>query len=163
MANVTEVSNFDTGIYQLETTDPLEGGALGVLNYAIKGLANRTKWLKDNLALKPKNIGYITGVDINGFTVGHNYAVGGNITGAVITQDISLAEVVRITMANSMGNTNYKVQPPSIQSLGSLDTDNNILPIVWRPISATQFDVILEEINTGTQNLRIHFEVISLD
>lgn len=49
MANVTETSNYDEGVYQLETTDPLEGGPLGTLNKAAKNLANRTKWLKDNL------------------------------------------------------------------------------------------------------------------
>lgn len=51
MANVTETSNFDEGIYQLETTDPVEGGALGIANRQAKGLANRTRWLRDNLSL----------------------------------------------------------------------------------------------------------------
>jgi len=167
MANVTETSTWEDGIYQLETTDPVEGGAGGISNTQATQLGNRTKWLYDRIVdlfkFAPKNRGYISGVDINGFTVGHSYAVGGDFTAAIITQDIALAEVVRITMLNSMGNTNYKVNPPSIQSLGTLDTDNNILPVVYKIISSTQFDVILEEINTGTQNLRMHFDVISLD
>jgi len=49
MANVTELSQFDSGIYQLETTDPVEGGASGVSNFQAKGLANRTRWLKDQI------------------------------------------------------------------------------------------------------------------
>jgi len=48
MANVTEISQFDTGIYQLEITDPVEGGPGGISNAQAIGLANRTRWLKDN-------------------------------------------------------------------------------------------------------------------
>lgn len=51
MANLTETSTWETGIYQLETTDPVEGGPLGVSNTQAKLLGNRTKWLKDNLSL----------------------------------------------------------------------------------------------------------------
>jgi len=47
MANLTDTSTFDAGVYQLETTDPLLGGAGGVLNQATQNLANRTRYLKD--------------------------------------------------------------------------------------------------------------------
>jgi hypothetical protein len=46
MANLTEDKIYEPGIRQLETTDPLLGGAGGVLNTAVKQLANRTNWLK---------------------------------------------------------------------------------------------------------------------
>lgn len=51
MANLTESSIFEAGIYQLETTDPVLGGASGIANLQAKQLANRTKWLKDRVDL----------------------------------------------------------------------------------------------------------------
>lgn len=49
MANLTETSTFDAGVYQIETTDPVIGGANGVTNAPLKNLANRTKYLKDHV------------------------------------------------------------------------------------------------------------------
>lgn len=49
MANLPESSTFDAGVYQLETTDPVVGGASGVSNTPLKNLANRTKYLKDHI------------------------------------------------------------------------------------------------------------------
>ena len=46
MANVTETATFETGIYQIETTDPVLGGANGIANVQAKQLANRTAYLK---------------------------------------------------------------------------------------------------------------------
>jgi len=164
MANLTELSQWESGIYQLETTDSVEAGAGGISNEQARLLGNRTKFLYDKLLkLTPQNSGYVTGVDVNSHTVGFTYSTGGDLTNAVITQDNPISEVIRITMANDMGNTNYKVLPPAIQSLGTFDNDNNLLPVLFKPISGTQFDVIIEETFTVTQNLRLHFDVISLD
>lgn len=46
MAFLTESTAWADGIYQIETTDPVGGGPNGVINVPIKGLANRTKYLK---------------------------------------------------------------------------------------------------------------------
>lgn len=46
MANLTETSTYDAGVYQLETTDPVTGGSSGVANSPHKNLANRTNYLK---------------------------------------------------------------------------------------------------------------------
>jgi len=48
MATLPESLGFVDGIYQLETTDPVEGGPEGIANQQGKQLASRTKWLKDN-------------------------------------------------------------------------------------------------------------------
>jgi hypothetical protein len=47
MADLPELSVFTERIYQVETTDPIEGGIDGIANRQIKALANRTRWLKD--------------------------------------------------------------------------------------------------------------------
>lgn len=49
MANVIESSQFDAGVYQIETEDPVLGGPDGIANKQAKNLANRTKYLKDQL------------------------------------------------------------------------------------------------------------------
>lgn len=51
MANLPETSNFDSGVYQLETTDAVQGGASGVVNTPFKNLVNRSRWLYDQIAL----------------------------------------------------------------------------------------------------------------
>ena len=47
MASLTELSQWENDIYQLETTDPVEGGAGGISNEQARLLGNRTKWLYD--------------------------------------------------------------------------------------------------------------------
>jgi len=47
MANLPESSVYEAGIRQLETSDPVQGGADGVANTQAKQLANRTRWLKE--------------------------------------------------------------------------------------------------------------------
>lgn len=49
MAFLKETSEFTAGIYQFEITDPVQGGPDGIDNLPLKGLANRTKWLFDQL------------------------------------------------------------------------------------------------------------------
>lgn len=46
MANLPESATWDAGIYQLETSDIVMGGAAGVANAQSKSLANRTSYLK---------------------------------------------------------------------------------------------------------------------
>lgn len=46
MATVTESSVWESGIYRIETTDPILGGENGTANTQAKQLANRTKYLK---------------------------------------------------------------------------------------------------------------------
>lgn len=49
MANLSETPNYDAGIYQIETTDPVLGGPSGIANAQAKALANRTAWLKQQM------------------------------------------------------------------------------------------------------------------
>lgn len=47
MANLPESSNFDAGVYQLETTDFVAGGLAGTSNKQALSLANRTVFLRN--------------------------------------------------------------------------------------------------------------------
>jgi hypothetical protein len=58
MANLTEQSSYDAGIYQLETSDSALGGPGAVMNRQAQSLSNRTKWLKaqvDSILLAIEN------------------------------------------------------------------------------------------------------------
>ncbi|HFG7807570.1 TPA: tail fiber protein [Salmonella enterica subsp. enterica serovar Java] len=50
MGKLTEITQWEEDIYQLETSDPVVGGPDGVSNKPQKQLANRTQWLKQQLA-----------------------------------------------------------------------------------------------------------------
>lgn len=52
MSDLIETSEFTAGIYQIETNDDVLGGENGSANAQAKALANRTKWLKNQLNLK---------------------------------------------------------------------------------------------------------------
>ncbi|MBJ9623051.1 MULTISPECIES: gp53-like domain-containing protein [Burkholderia] len=47
MADLVEVPKWEEGIYQLETSDPVEGGPDGIDNVQARQLGNRTRYLKD--------------------------------------------------------------------------------------------------------------------
>jgi hypothetical protein len=49
MANQPENPIWEVGVYQFETTDPIEGGVGGIDNLPLLQLANRTSWLKANV------------------------------------------------------------------------------------------------------------------
>lgn len=51
MANLTETATWEAGIYQLEQTDLVIGGAGGISNTQGQQLANRTTWLKGQVGL----------------------------------------------------------------------------------------------------------------
>lgn len=50
MANLSESAEWYEGIYQLERTDPVEGGINGVSNRPLRELASRTRWLRAHIA-----------------------------------------------------------------------------------------------------------------
>ncbi len=47
MANIAEVDEFTPVVYELSTTDPVEGGPGGIANAQAQALANRTLYLKN--------------------------------------------------------------------------------------------------------------------
>ncbi|EDT8749056.1 tail fiber protein [Salmonella enterica subsp. enterica] len=49
MGKLTEITQWEDDIHQLETSDPVVGGPDGVSNKPQKQLANRTQWLKQQL------------------------------------------------------------------------------------------------------------------
>ncbi|HEM7803765.1 phage tail protein [Burkholderia cenocepacia] len=56
MANLKEESRWEEGVYQFETSDPVQGGPDGVDNIPTKQLANRTRHLKDRADANDKRV-----------------------------------------------------------------------------------------------------------
>ena len=49
MGTLTETSNFDSTVYEIETTDPVQGGPGGIANLPAQNLTNRSRWLYDQI------------------------------------------------------------------------------------------------------------------
>jgi hypothetical protein len=139
----------------------------GLLSIALFNLIN-------NFVNPVKNVGWFSGVDPGGGTVGASAPVSGDITSAVIQsiEPVSApyggSTTYLVTIANGMTSgvvgtpgTNYFVRM-MVRSEGTMNTDNNIYCPVFRPISPTTFLFSLQEGIAGTQNLKIHCEVVQI-
>ena len=93
MANLNETAQWETGIYQLETSDPVMGGPDGIDNRQAKQLANRTLWLKKQTEdLQTATAGKAaSSTDV---TAGNGLTGGGNLTAS---RTISLGQPGQIT------------------------------------------------------------------
>ncbi|NTX19281.1 phage tail protein [Burkholderia cepacia] len=60
MANLKEESRWEEGVYQFETSDPVQGGPDGIDNVPTKQLANRTRHLKDRADGNDKRVGEVS-------------------------------------------------------------------------------------------------------
>lgn len=81
MTNIVESSTWESGVYQFETADPIQGGVDGVDNLPHKQLGNRTLWLKTQVdalnALKGKTIPQFSAV--TAYASGEIVSYSGNI------------------------------------------------------------------------------------
>lgn len=110
------------------------------------------------------NLGWASGIDVGGGTVGQSYTTSGNITSCISTvvSGGGISGQWRFTMQNAMLNTNYFVRI-HIESQGTIDLDTNILCPVFKPISTTTFDIGIDQsTGGGTQSLKIHVEAVQL-
>jgi hypothetical protein len=91
MANLPETSNFDAGVYQIETTDPVVGGANGVSNTPLKNLANRTKYLKDHVDSIESNYALKASPTFTGIPAAPTASAGTSTTQIATTQFVQQA------------------------------------------------------------------------
>lgn len=93
MANLNETAQWETGIYQLETSDPVMGGPDGIDNRQAKQLANRTLWLKKQTEdLQTATEGKATSA--TAVNAGNGLTGGGNLTAS---RTISLGQPGQIS------------------------------------------------------------------
>lgn len=84
MANQPEQIQYDAGVYQLETTDPVDGGAGAVSNKPLLNLSNRTAYLKKHVddlesgATVPQGLAKLDSPEFTGSPTAPTQAVGDN-------------------------------------------------------------------------------------
>jgi hypothetical protein len=108
MANLPETSNFDTGVYQLETADPVQGGASGLSNTPFKNLVNRTRWLYDQVQAILTAIGTLAGLNspaLTGTPTAPTPAAGDNSTKIATTAFVDTA-IFGLVTKSVAGNSN---------------------------------------------------------
>lgn len=123
-------------------------------------LSAADKLIIDGIGTSPiKNKGTVSGIEISGMTVGQVLAVAGDVTNAVVTVDTANYSVIRLTFANAISDTNYKVRI-DVESQGSFQNDTSTLSPVFKVINTTQVDVGLRENLSLIQSLKLWVETI---
>lgn len=111
MANQPEVTNYDSGVYQLELTDPVQGGAGGLSNKPLLNLANRTNWLYTYLnqvmngTLIPSTVAPLNSPTFTGSPKAPTPALGDNTT-LIATTAFVQATVAGVLVKNVAGSAN---------------------------------------------------------
>lgn len=124
MANLVETISYDAGIYQLETTDPVQGGASGVSNTPLKSLANRTAYLKKHVddiesgATVPAGMAKLDSPDFTGSPTAPTPALGDSST------KIATTAFVQNTHAGVLSKS---VAGNSTVTLSNIEAGNGIL------------------------------------
>lgn len=148
MANVTETSTWENGIYQLETTDPVEGGSGGISNQQAKQLGNRTKWLYDAIAVINA---WIANTKFLLFLRKGTYAIG----------DAIGDDSIRTITFASVGTSNYMVNGCLVSKSIDYNDDNDVIWTV-REKTSTSFKLCLKELAGEAQNLDFDYILIPL-
>ena len=110
MGTQPEVPNFDATVYEWELVDPVQGGVGGVANIPILNLANRTQWLKQQLALLtngqllPPNVAPLNGPNFTGSCTVPNVAPGDDSTLIANTDFVQTAQSGIAQVAITAGN-----------------------------------------------------------
>ena len=130
--------------------------ATGTVITAVKHREVETAILNFVQVATTSNIGFVTVGNINAYSVGHTYAVGGDVISATVVVRTARGEVINVVLENPLPSLNYFVRT-HVESLGNIEFDNDIHPIVFKVNTTNSFQVYVEDYG-GTQNIRLHIE-----
>lgn len=119
------------------------------------GLLSAADKIKIDAGNNERNYGTFSPFNIDTPSVGQNAPVTGNINQAQVTAVTTDGDIYTITFANAFDNTTYQIQL-DVESLGTLESDNDIKPPIWKKINTTQIQIYLEQTNNSNQSLKIH-------
>ena len=116
MANLIEISQWEAGIYQFETSDPVMGGPNGIDNRPTRELANRTLWLRNKLTEAIESIGNnqkltdealaLKADKSTKITAGNGLTGGGDLAKA-FTMTLGTPSKISATSTNLVSNTSH--------------------------------------------------------
>lgn len=109
-----------------------------------------------------RNIGWFSGIDVKGDAVNTIYPKSGDINEARLVTKAGNADIYQVTMTNAMDNVNYYVRTFIQGQSGSLNTDNDLKQVLFKVVSTTIFQLILEEDAGINQNLKVHIEAVQI-
>lgn len=113
MANLPEVSNFDS-VYQIETTDLVQGGVDGTTNVPLKNLTNRTLWLKNRADFIENLIGRKMISDIGEITLsGSPFTFDAADVGILQIFNVTANTVVNLPAASACEKAGFYIQTRS--------------------------------------------------
>jgi hypothetical protein len=130
--------------------------ATGTIITAVKHRAVETAILNFSDVSTTSNRGFITIGDVNNRPVGYTYAVGGDINSATVITRTARGEVINVVIANALPSLVYLVRM-QVESLGSIEIDNDIHPLVFKIKTTNSFEIYVEDYG-GTQNIRVYIE-----
>lgn len=129
---LTEEEIFEPGVYQLEMTDPVQGGPNGIDNLQAKQLANRTNWLKANKQDKDATLtaiaALITAADKLIYATGSDTFATTTLTAFARTllDDVDAATMRTTLGAVSQADINSAISALINSSPAALDTLNEL-------------------------------------
>jgi phage-related tail fiber protein len=137
MADLPEQNEWAAGIYQLETSDPVLGGPDGIDNLQGKQLANRTRWLKDQI---DKIVDGVTNVGkAVRLATARTLSITGAGTGSA-SFDGSANAAIELTLANSGATagtyTKVTVNAKGLVTAGAALAAADIPTLSWSKITS---------------------------
>ncbi len=108
MANQPETDTYDVGVYQWQTTDPVEGGLGGVANTPLLNLANRTGWLYNQVNILAAEIAVLAPLNSPNFTGSPTvpFVAAGDSSNKAINSAFLQAALNGLTVVNCAGTAN---------------------------------------------------------
>ncbi len=151
---------------QLAFTNRLNGSGSGTYlvtptNNGLMSAADKTTL--NSLNNPVKNVGWFSGVDVNGGTIGGaGYVVHGDIASAVLlSKGTNTDSVILVTFNNAMPGS-YFVRSMIESQSSIISTDDGIRCPVFAYLSPTSFKFAISEVAPGNQSLKIHIEVVAI-
>lgn len=159
MANLRETATWEVGVYQWETSDPVMGGENGIDNRPTRQLANRTLWLKNEIARAIALIGTNQQTATQQFALKTtSLTAGAGLSGGGVLRDnmtLSLGTPSKITATSqnsAVSNTHtHEIDKASTSVAGIVKLNNTLTSDAQNEaLTAAQGKILAEQIAAKT-------------
>lgn len=127
MANLNETQTWENGIYQIETVDRVVGGPEGTANVQARQLANRTAWLKQEIASANnkadaaiEDLNSLSVTDVNGAAPTDSPALTGTPTAPTAAAQTNTDQVATTAFVRAAISALVDSSPSALDTLNEL-------------------------------------------